>query len=135
MWQQDSDGKIDGAPAASGRTIMVVEDETLVRMLVVQMLEDSGHSVVEYAEGRAALEALQSGLSIDILVTDVGLPGVSGRRLAEQAQTDRPDLKILFMTGYAESAVDDLGIAGAEVIGKPFALEELSAKIDRMLTV
>jgi CheY-like chemotaxis protein len=135
MWQQDTKGKADGAPAASGRTVLVVEDETLVRMLVVQMLEDAGHTVVECAEGRAALEALQSDMAIDIMVTDVGLPGVSGRQLAEQAQTRRPDLKILFMTGYADDAIDGLVAEGSELIAKPFALEELAAKISRMLTV
>jgi CheY-like chemotaxis protein len=134
MLQQDTKGKTDGTGAASGRTVLVVEDETLVRMLVVQMLEDAGHTVVECAEGRSALETLQSDLVIDIMVTDVGLPGVSGRQLAEQAQDRRPGLKILFMTGYAEDAVDGLSFAGSELIAKPFALEELAAKIDRMLT-
>src|ERR1700739_1008131 len=104
-------------------------------MLVVQMLEEAGHSVVECAEGRAALEALQSDMAIDIMVTDVGLPGVSGRQLAAQAQTRRPDLNILFMPGYADDAIDGLVTEGNELIAKPFALEELAAKIDRMLKV
>ena len=137
MWlQTDRTPESLTGPSPTGRTVLVVEDETLVRMLVVQMLEDAGHSVLECAEGGSALETLKSDQPIDILVTDVGLPGVSGRRLAEQARARRPDLKVLFMTGYTENAVgDDLVLPDSDLIAKPFALEQLAAKIDRMLRV
>jgi CheY-like chemotaxis protein len=116
------------------RRVLVVEDEALVRLLVVQILEEAGYAVREAAEARSALELLRSGEFIDLVVTDVGLPGVNGKQLADQARGLRPDLKILFMTGYADSALlDDVLPDGFGLIMKPFDLDELAAKADALL--
>ena len=116
------------------RRVLVVEDEALVRLLVVQVLEEAGYAVREAAEARSALELLRSGEFIDLVVTDVGLPGVNGKQLVDQARGLRPDLKILFMTGYADSALlDDVLPEGVDLITKPFDLDALAAKADALL--
>lgn len=116
------------------RRVLVVEDEALVRLLVVQILEEAGYAVREAAEARSALKLLQSGEFIDLVVTDVGLPGVNGKQLADQARGLRPDLKILFMTGYADDALlDDVLPEGVDLITKPFDLDALAAKAGALL--
>ena len=91
------------APAANG--VLVVEDEALVRALVAQTLEEAGFSVRQAAEAQGALEMLRTDDGIRLMVTDVGLPGLNGRRLAEAARARRPDMKVLFMTGYADTTL------------------------------
>jgi len=116
------------------RRVLVVEDEALVRLLVVQILEEADYAVREAAEARSALKLLQSGEFIDLVVTDVGLPGVNGKQLADQARGLRPDLKILFMTGYADDALlDDVLPEGVDLIAKPFDLDVLAAKAGALL--
>ena len=125
----------DGATAAAKGTVLVVEDEVLVQMLVLEVLDELGVVAREANDALSALEILRSDGVIDLLVTDVGLPGLNGRQLAEAARELRPDLKILFVTGYAENAAgpgDFLG-PGMEMITKPFALEQLSNKVEEML--
>lgn len=125
----------DGATAAAKGTVLVVEDEVLVQMLVLEVLDELGVVAREANDALSALEILRSDGVIDLLVTDVGLPGMNGRQLAEAARELRPDLKILFVTGYAENAAgpgDFLG-PGMEMITKPFALEQLSNKVEEML--
>ena len=96
----------DAPRAEQGETVLVVDDEPTVRMLVGEVLEDLGYTAIEAADGSAGLKALQSDLRIDLLVTDVGLPGgMNGRQLADAARLSRPGLKVLFITGYAENAV------------------------------
>lgn len=117
---------------ASGRTILVVEDEVLVRMVVVDALEDLGFRVLQAGSGPDALEIVKTGVEIDMMLTDVGLPkGMNGRQLAEVAREMRPQLNILFATGYDESL--DTGIsalpAGFDVVRKPFSVETLTAKV------
>jgi CheY-like chemotaxis protein len=132
MSQQDSPAGPDGDVPA--RRVLVVEDEALVRMLVVQILEEAGYAVHEAAEAHSALELLQSGDFIDLVVTDVGLPGINGRQLAERARGLRPDLKILFMTGYADGALLDSKLPhGVDLITKPFDLDDLAAKAGALL--
>ncbi len=90
--------------AASGETVLVIEDEPVVRGVIVEMLVGNGYQALEAVDGPAGLKILCSDQRIDLLVTDVGLPGMNGRQVADQAREIRPDLKILFITGYAESA-------------------------------
>jgi CheY-like chemotaxis protein len=116
------------------RRVLVVEDEALVRLLVVQILEEAGYETREAAEAKSALELLQSGEFINLMVTDVGLPGVNGKQLVDQARGLRPDLKILYMTGYADSGLLDAKLPdGVDLITKPFDLDELAAKAGALL--
>ena len=86
--------------------MLIVDDEPTVRMLVTDILEDLGCTVIEASDSAAGLKVLQSDVRIDLLVTDVGLPGgMNGRQMADAGQVNRPDLKVLFITGYAENAV------------------------------
>ena len=99
---------ISGRPAAhqqagSGQTVLVVEDEPLVRLLIVDVLDELGYKALEAADGPAGLRILQSPQRIDLLITDIGLPGLNGRQVADAARVSRPDLKVLFMTGYARA--------------------------------
>jgi signal transduction histidine kinase/ActR/RegA family two-component response regulator len=115
-----------------GETVLVVDDEPSVRMLVVDVLTEMGYATVEAADGAAGLKVLQSGVRIDLLVTDVGLPGgMNGRQMADAARARRPDLKVLFITGHAECAV--IGDArlgtGMQVLTKPFAMDALGARV------
>jgi DNA-binding response OmpR family regulator len=115
--------------------VLVVEDESLVRMLVVQVLEEAGYAVSEAAEARTALLMVQSQ-SIDLIVADVGLPGLNGRQMAQQARALQPNLKVLFMTGYADSAILDAALPeGVDLITKPFDLDQLAAKAEALLAL
>ena len=117
--------------AGSGRTVLVIEDEALVRMLVVETLTELGFRSIEAEDGPSGLNILQSRQEIDLLVTDIGLPGLNGRQIADAARLVRPDLKILFMTGYAETAAMTEGTLapGMELITKPFVIDALSDRI------
>ena len=118
--------------AIQGETVLVVDDEPTVRMLVVEVLEELGYAAIEAADGPAGLKILQSDSRIDLLVTDVGLPGgMNGRQMADAARIGRPDLKILFITGYAENAVVGNGHLdpGMHVMTKPFAMDALAGRI------
>ena len=100
------------------------------------MLADSGYRTIEAADGASGLKALRSGEKIDLLVTDVGLPGgMNGRQLADAAREIHAGLKILFITGYAENAAVGNGhlAPGMHVLTKPFVMEKLAAKITDML--
>ena len=124
------------ALAEVGVTVLVVEDEATVRMLITETLRELGCRTIEAADGPAGLRVLQSGARVDLLVTDVGLPGLNGRQLADAARVARPDLKVLFVTGYAHDAALGRGAAlepGMELITKPFALDALAAKMRGML--
>ena len=115
-----------------GETVLVVDDEPSVRMLVVDVLTDMGYATLEAADGVAGLKVLQSDARIDLLVTDVGLPGgMNGRQMADAARGCRPDLKVLFITGYAECAVAGEGLLGPgmQVLTKPFRMDALGTRI------
>jgi CheY-like chemotaxis protein len=117
--------------AARGQTVLVVEDETLVRLLIVDVLDELGYTSLEAGDGPAGLRILQSPQNVDLLITDIGLPGLNGRQLADAARVTRPDLKVLFMTGYAENAVAAKGVLapGMEIITKPFVMDALAKRI------
>ena len=122
-------------PRADGECVLVVEDDIAVRMLIVDILGSLGYGVMEAGEARSAIPILESDRRIDLLISDVGLPGMDGRQLAEVARRHRPGLKILFVTGYAEKAAvrgEFLG-AGMEMITKPFALDVLAERIRTMV--
>ena len=120
----------------TGEAVLVIDDEPTVRMLIVEVLEEAGYVAVEAEDGPSGLKILQSDARIDLLVTDVGLPGgMNGRQVADAARLSRPDLKVLFVTGYAENAAVGNGHldAGMEVITKPFVMTELANKITDMI--
>ncbi len=122
--------------AEQGETVLVVDDEPSVRMLVGEVLADLGYTAIEAADGTAGLKILRSDIRIDLLVTDVGLPGgVNGRQVADAARVLRPDLKVLFITGYAETAAVSGGHLepGMAVMTKPFALDDLAGRIREMI--
>ncbi len=115
--------------------VMVVEDEPAVRMLIVELLEGLGCRVIEAANGRDAIAALDARPDIGLLVSDVGLPGIDGREVARHARALMPDLKVLFVTGYAEQATrrSDFLDEGMELTTKPFAIDAFAAQVARML--
>jgi CheY-like chemotaxis protein len=124
------------APALAGETVLVIDDESVVRMLVVDILEELGYAALEAGDGPEGLKVLQSKARVDLLITDVGLPGgLNGRQVADAARTLRPELKVLFITGYAEHAVLNHGHLdpGMQVVTKPFAVEELGRRIRAIL--
>jgi len=124
---------IDSPKAANG--VLVVEDEALVRMLVVQTLEEAGFTVHEAAEANSAMEVLRAADGIRLMVTDVGLPGMDGRRLADQALAHSPGMKVLFMTGYADTALIEKALpAGFGLITKPFDLDDLAAQAQALIS-
>ncbi|MHC8366774.1 hybrid sensor histidine kinase/response regulator [Pseudomonas sp. ZT5P21] len=125
-----------GAPAAiAGETVMLVEDDPAVRMLVLDLLNKLGYHAHEAEDAKTALPLLESDLRVDLLVTDVGLPGMNGRQLAEIARQHRPALKVLFMTGYAEKAAERQGFLeeGMDMVAKPFSIDLLANKIRTMI--
>jgi PAS domain S-box-containing protein len=125
-----------GEPAGAGETVLIVEDEALVRMLIVEVLEDLGYASLEAGDAASALRVFESGVRIDLLITDVGLPGsMNGRQLADAAREMRPDLKVLFITGYAQNAAIGNGVLepGMAMMTKPFALDALATKIRAMI--
>ena len=121
--------------AEAGETVLVVEDDPVVRLLVTQVLSDLGYAALEAADGTTALPILQSRRRLDLLITDIGLPGINGRQLAETARQHRADLPILFMTGYAKDVTVQATLLGAgmRMITKPFGLADLAAKIREMI--
>ncbi len=120
----------------AGETVLVVDDEPTVRMLVADVLKELGYAAVEAGDGASGLAVLRSGRRLDLLVTDVGLPGgMNGPQLAEAARAARPGLPVLFITGYAENALVGNGQLepGMQVMTKPFAVDALAKRIGDML--
>jgi len=119
-----------------GETVLVVDDEATIRMLIDEVLDELGYAVIDAADGHAGLKVIQSGARIDLLITDVGLPnGLNGRQVADAARAIIPDLKVLFITGYAENAAVGNGHLdpGMELLTKPFSLDDLKRKVREML--
>ncbi len=118
-------------------TVLVVDDEAVMRMLIVEVLADLGYETIEAVDGPSGLRVIKTDAQIDLLITDVGLPGLTGRQLADAARRLRPGLKVLFCTGYAHNAPpgngSDLEPGVVEVISKPFTLDALAAKMREML--
>ncbi|SQF98339.1 response regulator [Paucimonas lemoignei] len=115
----------------SASTILVVEDDAIVRMLIVDVLEELEYAVLEAEDGEAALKVLENADNIiDLMMTDHGLPGISGAQLATRTREIRPDLPILFASGYAENIEVP---AGMHSIGKPFSIDQLRDKVKGIL--
>jgi len=131
-----ADGTADTVQQGEGETILVVEDESTIRTLTVEVLKDAGYLVVEAHDGASALRTLQAMRRVDLLITDVGLPGgLNGRQVADAARQERPQLKVLFITGFAQNAAVGNGLldAGMEVMTKPFELTALARKVRDMM--
>ena len=118
-----------------GETILLVEDDAAVRMIVLDELGELGYTALEAVDGPSAITLLRSSRKIDLLLTDVALPGMNGRQVAELARQHRPQLRVLFMTGYAENAAarSDFLAPGMAMISKPFAMDDLAVRIREML--
>lgn len=123
-------------PRGHGETVLVVEDDATVRLLVVEVLNELGYVHIEAADSREALLVLRSERYVDLMVSDVGLPGMNGRRLAELARETRPTLKVLLVTAYTERATahSEFLAPGMDLILKPFTLDILGNKISAMIT-
>lgn len=121
----------------TGETILIVDDEPTVRMLLADVLSDLGYTLIEAVDSVAGLKVLRSDVHIDLLITDVGLPGgMNGRQMADAGREVRPHLRTLFITGYAENAAlggDQLG-PGMEVLTKPFKVDVLAARVRDLMT-
>ena len=123
------------ARRGAGERVLVVEDDASVRMLVREVLQELHYEAIEIGEPAAALPILESAERIDLMISDIGMPGINGRDLANAARAHRPDLPILFITGYAEQATQRgtfLG-PGMSMITKPFSLQALAAKVDELI--
>ena len=134
--QQDEDLTPPLLPdAQNGETVLIVEDDTAVRVLVSAVLSELGYNFVEAGDAIGAMPILDSGQRIDLLISDVGLPGMNGRQLAEIGRQIRPELKVLFITGYAEHAAVRGGFLdpGMQMITKPFTFDLLTAKVREMI--
>lgn len=117
--------------SANASIILVVEDDDIVRMLIVDVLEELDFKVVEASDAEEALNIVNdSNQAIDLMMTDMGLPGMDGRELATEARKVRPTLPILFASGYAENidVPQDM-----HVIGKPFSIDQLRDKVKSVL--
>jgi signal transduction histidine kinase len=125
-----------GVHPGDGETVLVVDDEPTLRMLINDVLEENGYKVITAKNGLSALKYLQSNVQIDLLITDVGLPGgMNGRQVADEARKSRPDLKVLFITGFAENAAVGHGHLerGMQVMTKPFEMDSLAAKVRELI--
>lgn len=132
----DSGSQDRVAPQGAGETVLLVEDDSSVRLLIGEVLRDLGYACIEASDGQTALPVLTSNTRLDLMITDVGLPGMNGRQLADFAREHRPDLQILFVTGYAEQVAggDDFLDAGMSLVTKPFNLDVLAYKIREILS-
>jgi CheY-like chemotaxis protein len=134
----DADAKLELAiPVGAGQTVLVIEDNPAVRMVIVEVLRELGYHALEAGDAEAAMPVIESSRPIDLLVSDVGLPGMNGRQIAEHARRSRPSLKVLFVTGYAEGAASRSGFLapGMAMMTKPFAIEALASKISEMMAM
>ncbi|WP_292043951.1 hybrid sensor histidine kinase/response regulator [Massilia sp. UBA6681] len=133
-----AEAKADVPPPSSGQgeTIVLIEDEHALRAIVEEVLREAGYRVLTAQDGPTGLQILNSDTRVDLLVTDVGLPGgLNGRQVADAARLQRPGLKVLFVTGYADTAAVGNGrlAAGMEVITKPFEITALTYKVRALI--
>jgi PAS domain S-box-containing protein len=135
--EQADDAETAELPRAEkGETVLVVDDEPTIRMLIGDTLSELGYRAIEVADAASGLKVLESDVNIDLLVTDVALPGgMDGKEMADAARAKRPNLKVLFITGYAENAAIANGHLEPpmEVMSKPFAMDKLATRIRSMI--
>ena len=129
--EAEATGLTEEHAANDGEVVVVIDDEPVVRGLIVEVLAELGYQALEAEDGPSGLTLLESAARVDLLVTDIGLPGLNGRQVADAARARMPDLKVLFMTGYAENAAVASGFLepGMSMITKPFAMESLATRI------
>ena len=116
--------------------LLLVDDEPTLRMLIKEVLQQEGYDVIEAVDGRSGLAACLAGPPVDLLITDIGLPGgFSGRQVASEVRRHNPQQNILFITGYTDEAIAqrDTLEAGVELLTKPFPLDRLQRKVKAML--
>jgi CheY-like chemotaxis protein len=118
---------------ALAATVLVVEDEALVRMMTVNLVEDMGYRVIEAASAEKALEHVRGELPIDVLFTDIRMPGLDGFALAEQVRALRPGVKVIYATGYADLERTPSPLALGPLLRKPYAPDELRDEIQRAM--
>jgi CheY-like chemotaxis protein len=119
-------------PRAEGETVLVVDDEPTIRMLIADTLGELGYRAIEAADAATGLKVLESDVKIDLLISDVGLPGeMNGNEMVELARIHRPNIKVLFITGYADNAAITNGRLepGVQVMSKPFSMDKLASRI------
>ncbi len=123
------------APVESPKTVLVVDDEPAVRSLSAEVLREAGYNVIEAGDGVAGLSLLESNLHVDMLVTDIGMPGMNGREMADRARRTRPELRVLYITGYAEKTAFPSGNVGpgSHLLLKPFAIQDLLARVGQII--
>jgi CheY-like chemotaxis protein len=129
-------GMLVPAEPGAGETVVLIEDEPTIRILVTEVLHDSGYRVIAAEDGQTGLAILEKDGPVDLLITDVGLPGgLNGRQVADAARVGRPELKVLFITGYAENAAVGNGLMepGMGVLTKPFEIAALAKKVRDMV--
>lgn len=121
--------------SSKGHTVLVVEDDPVIRELILEVLRERGCRCLQAADGNAALLLVQSNANLDLLITDVGLPGLNGRLLAERARQEQPALRVLFVTGYAENSIFDMTGADKciEMLPKPFGVDDLLRAVHGLL--
>jgi len=130
------DAPMEELQGGNGEIVLIVDDEPTVRMLITEVLGELGYTAIEATDGASGLAVLQSDKRIDLMVTDVGLPGgLNGRQMADAARVLRPNLKVLFITGYAENAVFRNGYLdpGMHLLTKPFSIEMLATRIREIM--
>ena len=135
MHSAQEEADLQETASGSGETVLLVEDDNTVRLLVSEVLTELGYHFVEKSDALGAIPILQSAQPIDLLITDVGLPVMNGRQLAEIARQHRPGLKILFITGYAANAAkrSEFLEPGMDLMTKPFTFDALSQKIRQLI--
>ena len=122
--------------AQAGETVLIVDDEPTVRMLITEVLEGLGYAAIEAADANSALKVLQSNVRIDLLITDIGLPGsLTGLQMVDVARFDRPDLKVLCITGYPLTVATRVGSleTNMHMLTKPFTLETLANRVEAII--
>ncbi|MFC3608180.1 hybrid sensor histidine kinase/response regulator [Stutzerimonas tarimensis] len=129
--EEQATSRIEAARHDGRKTVLIVEDDAVIRELVAEVLQDLGYRTLTATDGPSGLEILRSDSPLDLLVSDIGLPGFDGHRLADLARELMPALKVLFITGYADDAVGSGGFLGPgmELITKPFDMGDLTAKV------
>jgi len=131
----DAEADMAVPSVGSGETVLVIDDEPTVRMLISDVLSEAGYAVLEAQDGPSGMRILQSDARIDLLITDVGLPGMNGRQVADAGRVTRPNLKVLFVTGFAENAAIGNGHLprGMAVMTKPFLVADLTSKVSQII--
>jgi len=127
---------MESSAAVEAATILIAEDEAMVRMVEAETLRDAGYNICEARDGTAALEILKSDAKIDLLITDIKMPGLNGYQLAEAGAQLRPKLKVILITGYAQDPLPaGMALAGVKVIYKPFDIDALPVLAKQALAI